>query len=342
MSNLDKIIRSICIFSTIEQAKYAEKKLLYLQSVLQACNFEIQTLRICFENATVKDLEYCFEHNKPYLYALGSLNRIQANTVLPAFLETKWPVSFNYELQDAIQMQDVMMLFKIIQEAAHKTFNFCFSFNPAVNSPFFPSASFSHKGFALGLQSTNLSADCGNTNAWLKNMQDVWDELMSLFEQDKDFLGIDSSVAPLYNDNGSFVHVVKRFEGPLENACCSNFFTSISSFIKTKNPKPVGLNGLMFPCLEDFELAACYEQGQFSIERNLFLSMHSGLGIDTYPIGLDESPQKVLDILSLMQALSNKYNKPLSARFVSDGIAKIGNMTNFKNPYLKDVCIRRL
>jgi uncharacterized protein (UPF0210 family) len=98
----------------------------------------------------------------------------------------------------------------------------------------------------------------------------------------------------------------------------------------------------MFPCLEDFELALEYEQGDFSIERNLFLSLHSGLGIDTYPIGIDESPEKVLNVLKLTQALSNKYKKPLSIRFVSDGKAKIGDRTDFKNQYLKDVKVKAI
>ena len=98
----------------------------------------------------------------------------------------------------------------------------------------------------------------------------------------------------------------------------------------------------MLPCLEDFELAEEYRQGNFTIERNIYLSLHSGLGIDTYPIGIDEAPERVFEILCLLQGLSQKYNKPLSARFVSDGRAKIGDMTDFKNQYLKDVVVRSL
>ena len=116
----------------------------------------------------------------------------------------------------------------------------------------------------------------------------------------------------------------------------------ITDFIKKENPKPLGLCGLMVPCLEDFELAEEYAKGNFTIERNLFLSLNSGLGIDTYPIGTDEDIEKVTQILKLVQALSNKYQKPLSVRFVSDGKAKIGEKTDFKNKYLQDVIIRKL
>jgi len=116
----------------------------------------------------------------------------------------------------------------------------------------------------------------------------------------------------------------------------------ITTFIKKKNPNPVGLCGLMFPCLEDFELADEYEKGNFSVERNIFLSLHSGLGIDTYPIGIDEDVKKVTNILKTVQGLSNKYKKPLSVRFISDGNSKIGEKTNFKNEYLKDVILKKL
>lgn len=96
------------------------------------------------------------------------------------------------------------------------------------------------------------------------------------------------------------------------------------------------------PCLEDFELAKEYELGNFSVERNIFLSLHSGLGIDTFPVGIDEDLKRVTQILQLIQKLSNKYQKPLSVRFVSDGKAKIGDKTDFQNQFLKDVTIKKL
>ena len=98
----------------------------------------------------------------------------------------------------------------------------------------------------------------------------------------------------------------------------------------------------MFPCLEDFELAEEFEKGNFPLERNIYLSLHSGLGIDTYPIGIDENRRRVMEILKLIKGLSIKYQKPLSVRFVSDGKAKIGVITDFKNQFLKDVAVRKL
>jgi len=47
-------------------------------------------------------------------------------------------------------------------------------------------------------------------------------------------------------------------------------------------------------------------------------------------------------VLRLLQGLSVKYGKPLLVRFVSDGKAKTGERTDFRNPYMQDVVVRKL
>ena len=64
------------------------------------------------------------------------------------------------------------------------------------------------------------------------------------------------------------------------------------------------------------------------------------MGIDSYPIGVDEQPERVTEVLKLIGGLSDKYKKPLSARFVSDGRARVGQRTHFSIPFLKDVVVR--
>ncbi len=102
------------------------------------------------------------------------------------------------------------------------------------------------------------------------------------------FLGLDNSIAPLFKGFFSFINFTKKFSD-FDRIVTTNFFATITNALKSMNIKKVGLCGLMFPCLEDFEFAKLYEQDKFSIERNMFLSLHSGLGIDTYPIGIDEN-----------------------------------------------------
>ncbi|HET7319291.1 MAG TPA: DUF711 family protein, partial [Nitrospirota bacterium] len=189
----------------------------------------------------------------------------------------------------------------IIKKNAGKTFSFAYTFNNALSSPYFPSAAYEENGFAVGLQSINLSAGCQKIEQWLERMKAVWLEIDVLFSAEEGYLGIDTSIAPLFAGSGSFIHLITRLGLTLSHAVTTDVFLRIANSIRKDGPRKVGLCGLMFPCLEDFELAREYEEGRFSIERNAFLSLHSGLGIDAYPIGVDEKPDRVAEILRLIQ-----------------------------------------
>jgi hypothetical protein len=276
------------------------------------------------------------------MLSIGVVPFSQVAELLPSFYRTG-NTSFNTDLTDeSIDNSYADILFQIIRNKPEKTFNFTYVFNNAPSSPYFPSATYERDGFSIGLQPTDLAAECDSLDQWLQRMKDVWHEITDLFADDQAFLGIDSSIAPLFEGDSSLLYHINKWNGGFSQAVLSDMFLTITKFIKQENPRPVGLCGLMVPCLEDFELAREYEQGHFSLERNIFLSLHSGLGVDTYPIGVDEKPEVVVNTLRLVQDLSQKYGKALSVRFVSDGRAKIGDMTDFQNQYLKDVVVRAL
>ncbi|MCP4687568.1 MAG: DUF711 family protein, partial [Desulfobacterales bacterium] len=300
----------------------------------------VQTRRVCFAGSNVAAADAWTDDASIYLSA-GSLDGKNARAQLDRFLSAG-NVAFNLDGTRGVEPGDVDVLFEIIQKAPAKTFSFAYTFNNPPSSPFFPSAAFQREGFAIGLQATNLAVGCDGLDEWLNRMKWVWTDLMEHLGDDPGFLGIDSSVAPLFEGGSSLVNFIRRLHGAFTSAVTTDVFLKITRFIKSRNPRPAGLCGLMFPCLEDFELAEEYEAGNFTMERNIFLALHSGLGVDTYPIGVDESRDRVLEILNLLRGLSAKYDKPLSARFISDGKAGIGQKTAFGNPYLKDVVIRRL
>jgi hypothetical protein len=331
----EKIIRSVCHFADSFDESLSEKLAAKRERLVNA-GYEVQTLRVCTKKSDIDAL-------------LGSgLDEVSIGTVLfddlekhrEAFFRVE-TVSLNVDLsQTEITPKHVAWLFDLIEHQPNKTFNFAFVFNNPPSSPFFPAAKFAIPGFSLGLQPTDLAAGCDSLQDWLEKMRATWSELAEMFQADEDFLGIDSSVAPLFADEGSLVAIMRRFVGSFDRSVLTDSYLRITEWIKEQNPKPIGLCGLMFPCLEDFLLAEEYEKGNFSVERNLYLSLNSGLGIDTYPIGIDENPESILNVLRVVQKLSNKYAKPLSVRFVSDGKAKIGQKTDFKNQYLKDVVVR--
>jgi len=337
---MKKVIRSICYFTKNPNKKIVEK-LAEIENLLKRKDFEIQTKRICSPTKNFTELKETVNDNS-ILLGIGTLNFSETKEKFDDFLKAE-DISFNLDLtNEEINEEHVKLLFNMFKENASASFCFSYTFNNVHSSPYFPSGEYNKEGFSIGLQPTNLAEDCTNLEGWFNNMESVWKELNNLFKDNKEFLGIDSSIAPIFTGAGSLINFSKKIKGSFNNSVLSDFYVRITKFIKENNPKPVGLCGLMIPCLEDFELTEEYEKGNFTIERNILLSLNSGLGIDTYPVGINEYPKKIVEILQLIQALSNKYKKPLSVRLVSDGKAKIGQKTDFKNQYLKDVIIRSL
>lgn len=331
-----KIIRTVTQFqesvSDIDLQQIDEVK-----KILEDNGFVVQTTRFCHTG------EFGAADNLPSdkLVSVGSKSYDYLADNFDSFIKSRDNV--NLELADTeLKLEHVDLLYRIISENPGKTFNFTYVFNNAHSSPYMPSASYEKDGFAVGLQPTDLTKDTDNLDVWFERLSETYDEIVRLLSNYEDFLGIDSSIAPLFEGDSSLIQFVRKNFSSFSDSVTSDFYTKITKFIKHNNPKPVGLCGLMIPCLEDFELAREYENGNFSIERNIFLSLHSGLGIDVYPIGIDESKERILEVLKLIQALSNKYKKPLSARFVSDGKAKIGEKSDFQNQYLYDVVIRKI
>jgi len=335
-----KIIRTICYFQK-DPNEQVFQKLGELENLFKQDGFEVQTKRICSPNTDLM-VDLSKKHSgKGYVFGMGTVEETIIQEKIDQILDAD--VHFNLDLTNKpINMNHIEIIFNIIKINPSRTFNFAYEFNNPSSSPFFPSANYEKEGFSIGFQSTDLSENCKTLEEWLLKMKDICVQSINRLYTYQDFLGIDSSIAPIFSGKSSFINFINKISGTFEKSATTDVYTQITKFIKKENPKPIGLCGLMFPCLEDFELSEEYEKGNFSIERNIYLSLHSGVGIDTYPIGVNEKAERVLEILKLLQSLSNKFKKPLSARLVSDGKAKIGERTDFKNQYLKDVFIRPL
>lgn len=336
----DKVIRSICLFSD-NPTEESLSRLAKISKRFNDSGFEVQTQRLCSPDIA-KVLYLDKSNDDGLLFSVGKLDYDEALKDPGRLLEAN-NVSFNVDLSDEdIKIRHTTLLTEIISKTPGATFNFTYTFNNQDSSPYFPSAVYKKSGVSIGLQSTNLAEGCDTVEEWLDKTKEIWAEIIGIVSTEQDFLGIDTSIAPIFSGNGSLIHFVKRLGIDFNHSATTDTYLKMTDYIKNKCPMPVGLCGLMLPCLEDFELADEYEQGNFSIERNVFLSLHCGLGIDTYPIGVDEKPERIVEVLRLVQGLSNKYKKPLSVRFVSDGKAKIGKKTDFQNQYLKDVVVRAL
>jgi hypothetical protein len=336
----NKIIRTLCQFTAAPDLEVVDA-LAERTDRLREAGYEVQTNRVCGRHDDIAALDGLLGR-KGLALSVGRLSLAAARRRFDEFIAAE-NVSFNVELADEeVRPEHVDLLLDIIATRAEHTFRFGYTFNNATSSPFMPSAVHERDGFAVGLQSTDLAGDATSLDEWLAAMAACWQEIDTMFADEPGYLGIDGSVAPMGTGRGSLVDFVRRQYTSFSDAVTSTYFLTVTDFLKRHNPRPVGLNGLMFPCLEDTELAAEYDNGRFSVERNTFLSLHCGLGLDTYPLGVDERPARILEVLRLVRALSNRYRKPLSVRFVSDGKTRIGERSDFRSPYLTDVTIRAL
>lgn len=318
---------------------------------LREVGFEVQSTRACFASASIEQAAALLDDAEPLegeslFVSVGKLTTAEARDQLGDYC-ARTDTSFHVDLTDGVAPDDVDLLFEIAETKPERTFGFSWVMNNPGCSPFFNASRSDRPGFAVGLQTPNLARHCSTLEQWLDLQAQAFREVALTFASDPDFLGLDSSVAPMGGGDGSFVGFLRRIApdlgcGRFSELVTTNVFTRITHRLIADNPAPVGLCGLMLPCLEDVALAEEYELGNFSIERNVFLSLHSGLGIDTYPIGLDQDPARIFQILQLLRALSAKHNKALACRFVADEDTKIGDRTRFDSPYLTDVVVRPL
>lgn len=336
----DKFVRTITYF-TDSPSERTTQRLADLSGRLEGRGYTIQTTRVVSKGKDIGALTDTLGDSGAAL-SVGTLSLGSAKRQLREFFAAG-NTNFNVDLTRAdIGPAHVDFFLRVAAEQPSHTFNFNYVFNNPGSTPFFPAANYERRGFAVGLQPTNLARTAASLQDWLNAVRSCWREIDHEFRRDDDFLGIDGSIAPFSTGPSSLVNFVKRLGYTFERSTTSTVYVTTTEFLRTQNPRAIGLNGLMLPCLEDGELTAEYDAGRFPVERNIFLSLHSGLGIDTYPVGLDEDPARMLEVLRLTQALSNKHRKALSVRFASDGRARIGDRTDFRSEYLNDCTIRPL
>ena len=94
-----------------------------------------------------------------------------------------------------------------------------------------------------------------------------------------------------------------------------------------------GFSGLMLPLLEDTTLAKRAAEGVLSVKDLLMYSAVCGTGLDTVPVPGDVSAEQIAALLLDVAALSQRLNKPLTARLMPIPGKQAGDMTEFDFPY---------
>ncbi|KAL7561209.1 hypothetical protein ACA910_004135 [Epithemia clementina (nom. ined.)] len=322
--------------------------------------------------ATLVDLDEQLTHHKIEFCSLGSATKPQdAQELCPMIIETSKIFSCSADIgaHDIAMAEACAHCVKTVSQTTAPSFmkdglgNFRFAVAACCvpNIPFFPVAKANQGGdedlaFAIGLENGSLAqrllSDCGSIanipTGFRDGMQKALSPLQDLcesFEQRVNsnqneqlvkFLGIDTSLNPSLDENGSVAHAleileeVQTFGGPGSLAAASAITTTLQSLPGIKR---VGYCGLMLPLCEDSRLAELSGEG-LGITNLLSISSVCGVGIDTVPIPGDCTVQELKALFLDVSALAHRWNKSLSCRVFPLVSKKAGDSTTFDFPHM--------
>jgi uncharacterized protein len=368
--NLDLPVKEIQIQ---RQAEFCHKA----REAYQKQGYQVQTIRISFqdwerstppvdemvENA-IKIEEYCSRYGIDYFSMGTTSNRSMLPAVREVIKNTRSGFfSVSASGKNGIDMELIKDSAGIIRslsregEQGFTNLRFAVLFNVAPNTPFFPAAF--HQGaesFGLGTENSdmvfNAFARADTIEAARRNLAvDLKSEYEKLQETSFrlsegsgiDFDGIDVSIAPSVHPNESIAFGFEKMGLGRFGESGTLFLSKlVTDVLRSLDVKKCGYSGLMLPILEDYGLAERNSQGFLDVTKLLSFSAVCGTGLDTIPLAGDVSEERIHALLLDVAALSDKLNKPLSARLMPIPGKNIGDMTEYTFDYFVNTKIMAL
>jgi uncharacterized protein (UPF0210 family) len=230
-------------------------------------------------------------------------------------------------------------------------------FNSGPGGAFFPAAY--HRGpdsFAIGTENSDLvfkafshARDIEKAGRILKEI--LMEEFARIEEianrigekQGMLYEGIDVSIAPSVKPDESLAFAFEQLGlGRFGDAGTLAIAKIITDTVRDLEVRKCGYCGLMLPVLEDYGLAARNIDGAFNLTDLLLYSSVCGTGLDTIPLPGDASEEKLYALLLDIASLSNKLDKPLSARLMPVPHKKVGEMTDYTFEYFANTRIMNI
>ena len=221
--------------------------------------------------------------------------------------------------------------------------------NVPPGAPFFPAAY--HDGevpcFALATEAADLAVEAfsqadslhGARQALIgaieRNAERLSKTARGLAKQfEALFSGIDFTLAPFPQEAQSLGAAMERLGVPAVGLHGSLAAAAILTDTLERATFPrAGFNGLMLPVLEDAVLARRAAEGSLSVKDLLLYSTVCGTGLDTVPLPGDTTAEAIHALLLDLAALSQRLNKPLTARLMPIPGKKAGDPTGFDFAY---------
>ncbi len=257
----------------------------------------------------------------------------------------------------ARQAARIIKRLSVLDADGFTNLRFAAIFNTKPGSPFYPGAF--HRGplsFAVGTENSDLvykafsqAKDIKRAGTYLKalltsefkKVEKVGYRLQR--EWNLEFGGIDVSIASSVKATESIAFAFEKLGlGKFGEPGTLAIAKVITDTLRDLKVKMCGYSGLMFPVLEDYGLARRNKEGMYDLINLLTYSAVCGTGLDTIPLPGNVPDKKLFALLLDIASLSQKLNKPLSARLMPVPGKKAGEMTDFKFEYFANSRIMQL
>lgn len=347
------------------------------KEVYQKQGYQVQTIRIAFQEwrkftqsvdeivaNAIKIEQYCSRYGIDY-FSMGTTSN---KSLIPAVREVITNTNSGFCSVSAAGkagidldlVRDSAGIIKSLSREGDDGFTnlrFAVLFNVAPNTPFFPAAF--HQGtesFGLGTENSDVVFD---TFAEAETMAEAKSELESNLksefqrlqkasvllseESGLNFNGIDVSIAPSVHPDESIAFAFEKMGlGRFGESGTLFLAKLVTEVLRSLDVKKCGYSGLMLPILEDYGLAERNKQGFLDLNKLLSFSAVCGTGLDTIPLAGDVSEEKIYALLLDVAALSDKLDKPLSARLMPIPGKNIGDTTEYTFDYFVNTKIMAL
>jgi uncharacterized protein (UPF0210 family) len=265
--------------------------------------------------------------------------------------------------EDGIRWKSVRAaatLLKYVEEhSLHSQGNFNFAATAMLKpyAPFYPGSYHTGSGrrFAIGLESANVVeevfTETGNqpeiarerlAKALGEHAQAVEAIALSIERETHwTYLGLDTTPVPM--PGVSIARAIERLTGvPFGSSGTLTATASITAALRQIPVRQIGYPGLMLPVLEDNVLAQRWSEGTYDMDSLLAYSAVCGTGLDTVPLPGEVSEQQLERIIGDVASLAFKWRKPLAARLLPVYGKKVGERTEFDDPFLVNTTLRPL
>jgi uncharacterized protein (UPF0210 family) len=230
--------------------------------------------------------------------------------------------------------------------------------NVPPGTPFFPAAY--HSGgppsFALATEAAGLAVEALDEVASLaaarerlvRQVEDQAERMSRLGSRLAEdwgvtFAGIDFSLAPFPEEADSIGTAFERLGVPAVGQHGSLAAAAVlTEALERATFQRAGFNGLMLPVLEDYTLATRAAEGKLAVKDLLLYSAVCGTGLDTVPLPGDTSVEQIYAVLLDLAALSQRLDKPLTARLMPIPGKAAGDPTGFDFAYFANSRVLRL